>query len=247
MPIAASDLKAFGAVNHAEDDTSIQGGAISTVKRIEFTPIAANDDIEALSSSGADTMNLTITARSTAGAIVSETLALTGVTAVIFSTIGVVERFMKGVLASAAAGVITIRRSVAGVTIATLEIGETEVRRLFYDATSEAGSTTRFEKVFLKNDHGTLTLTNAEIELTADPAATIRIGGAPSVDDSATVANRKAAPASVTFVDDSIIQAVPGNQLAAGEAIGVWAEMVRGAAAAAIKDTFTVQLAGTTV
>ena len=246
MPIAASDLKAFGAANHAEDDTSIQGGAIATVKRIEFTPIAANDDIEALSDNPADTMNLTITARSIAGAIVSETLALTGTTAVIFSTIGVVERFMKGILASVAAGIITIRRSVAGVTIATLEVGETEVRRLFYDASSESSETTRYEKVFLKNDHGTLTLTNAEIELTADPAATIRIGGAPSVDDSATIADRKTAPASVTFVDDSVAQAVPGNELAAGAAIGVWTEMLRGASAAAIKGTFTVQLAGTT-
>ncbi len=246
MPIAASDLKAFGAANHAEDDIATQGGAISTVKRVEFTPITANDDIEAISDNAADTMNLTITARDTAGSIVFETLALTGTTAVIFSTIGVVERFMKGILASAAVGVITIRRSVAGATIATLEIGETEARRLFYDAASEVGATTRYEKVFLKNDHATLTLTNAEIELTADPAATIRIGGAPSVDDTATIADRKTAPASVTFVDDSVAQAVPSNQLTAGQAIGVWAEMLRGAGAAAIKDTFTVQLAGMT-
>lgn len=246
MPIASSDLLAFGAANHAEDDVATQGGAIALVKRVEFTPMAANDDIEAISDNVADTMNLTITARDTAGSIVSETLPMNGTTAVIFSTIGIVERFMKGVLASAAAGIITIRRSVAGADIATLEAGETEVRRLFYDAASEAGSTTRVEKLFLKNNHGTLTLTNAEIELTADPASTIRIGGAPTVDDSATVSNRKGTPASVTFVDDSVAQAVPGNELAAGEAIGVWAEMIRGASAAAIKDTFTVQLAGTT-
>lgn len=247
MPIVAADLKAFGAANHAEDDTATQGGAISTVKRVEFTPLAADDDLEAVSDNAADTMNLTITARSTAGAIVSETLALTGTTAVIFSTIGVVERFMKGVLASAAAGTITIRRSVAGATVATLLAGETEARRLFYDAASEASVTTRVEKFFMKNDHATLTLTNAAIELTADPAATIRIGAAPSVDDSATVANRKATPASVTFVDDSVSQSVPGGSIAAQGAIGVWAEMVRGASAAAIKDTFTTQLSGTTV
>ena len=61
MPIVAADLKAFGSANHAEDDTSLQGGAISTVKRVEFTPIAANDDLEAISDNAADTMNLTIT------------------------------------------------------------------------------------------------------------------------------------------------------------------------------------------
>lgn len=247
MPIVAADLKAFGAANHAEDDTSTQGGAIDTVKRVEFTPLPGDDDIEAISTSAADTMNMTITARSLAGAIVSETLPMNGTTAVIFSTIGVVERFMKGVLASAAAGVVTIRRSVDAGDIATLEIGETEVRRLFYDAASEVGVTTRYEKFFMKNDHGTLTLNSAAIELTADPAATIRIGGAPSVDDSATIADRKTAPASVTFVDDSVSQAVPGGVIAAGSAIGVWAEMIRGAGAAAVKDTFTTELSGTTV
>jgi hypothetical protein len=39
---------------------------------------------------------------------------------------------------------------------------------------------------------------------------------------------------------------VPGGSLAAGAAIGVWAEMVRGAGAAAIKNTFTIELSGTT-
>lgn len=247
MPIVAADLKAFGSVNHAEDDTATQGGAISIVKRVEFTPLAANDDLEVLSDNAADTMNMTLTGRNAAGAIVSETKALTGTTAAIFSTLGIVERFLKGVLASAAAGIITVRRSVAGATVATLEVGETEVRRLFYDSASESSLTTRHEKFFMKNDHATLTLTNAEIELTADPAATIRIGGAPSVDDTATVANRKAAPASVTFVDDSVSQAVPGGDIAAASAIGIWAEMIRAADAPAIKDTFTVQLSGTTV
>ena len=179
MPIVAADLKAFGTANHAEDDTATQGGAIDTVKRVEFTPIAANDDLEALSDNAGDTMTLTITARSTAGAIVSEGLALTGLTAVIFTTIGVIERFMKAILASAATGTITIRRSVGGATVATLVPGETEVRRLFYDSASEVAATTRYEKFFMKNDHGSLTLNSAAIELTADPAATIRIGGAP--------------------------------------------------------------------
>jgi hypothetical protein len=247
MPIVASELIALQAANHAEDDTSTQGGAISTTGKVEFTDVAANDDLEAISSNAADTMNLTLWGRTAAGAIASETKALNGTTAVIFSTLGIVERFMKALLASAAAGTVTIRRSVAGATVATLEAGYLRTRRLFYDAASESGSTTRYEKFFLKNTNASLTLNSAAIQLTADPAATIRVGCAPSVDDTATVANRKAAPASVTFVDDSVSQGVPGRSLAAGAAIGVWAEMVRGASAAAIKNTFTVQLSGTTV
>jgi len=246
MPIAASDLKAYQAANMPENDSATVGGAIVTTGLVEFTDVAANDDLEALSDNAGDTMNLTLTGRSAAGAIVSETKALTGVTAAIFSTLGVIERFLKALLASNPAGTITIRRSVGGATVATIPPAKTSVRRLFYDAASEAGSTTRYEKLFMKNEHGTLTLTNAALKLTADPAATIRIGAAPSVDDSATATNRKTAPASVTFVDDSVSQGVPGGSLAAGAAIGVWAEMVRGAGAAAIKNTFTVELSGTT-
>lgn len=246
MPITTSDLKAFGAANHAEDDVSTQGGAIATSKRIEFTDLAAADDLEAVSDNAADVMNLTLTGRDTGGAIVSETAALNGTTPVVFSVLGTIERFMKGILASAAVGTITIRRSPGGATVATLAPGEVEVRRLFFDAASETTQTTRYEKFYMKNDHATLTLTNAEIELTADPATTIRIGAAPSVDDVATVANRKTAPAGVTFVDDAIAQVVPGGQLAAQSAIGVWAEMVRPASGAAIKATFTTQIAGTT-
>jgi hypothetical protein len=247
MPIAASDLKAYQAANMPEADTTTTGGAIATAGLVELTDVAANDDLEALSDNAADTMNLTLTGRNAAGAIVSETKALTGTAAAIFSTLGVIERFLKALLASAAAGTITIRRSVAGATVGTLAPGKTSTRRLFYDSASEAGATTRYEKAFMKNEHATLTLTNAALKLTADPAATIRIGAAPSVDDTATVTNRKTAPASVTFVDDGVSQGVPGGSLAAGAAIGVWAEMVRGAGAAAVKNTFTVELSGTTV
>jgi hypothetical protein len=247
MPIAASDLKAYQAASMPEDDASTTGGAIATAGLVEFTDVAADDDLEAVSDNAADTMNLTITARNAAGAIVSETTALAGTTPVVFSSLGVIERFMKSLLASAAAGIVTIRRSPSGATVATLAAGKTSTRRLFYDSASEAGATTRFEKLFLKNEHGTLTLNNAALKLTTDPAATIRIGGAPSKDDSATVTNRKTTPASVTFVDDGVSQSVPGGTLEAAAAIGVWAEMQRGAGAAAIKDTFTVELSGTTV
>lgn len=247
MPIIAAELTAVQAANHAEDDTATQGGAVATAGIVEFTDVAANDDLEVLSSNAGDTMNMTIVGRSAAGALVSETKALTGTTAAIFATLGIIERVMKGTLASAAAGTVTVRRSVAGATVATLLAGKTSFRRLFYDAASEVGSTTRYEKFFLRNENGTLTLTSAAIQLTADPAATIRIGGAPSVGDSATATNRKTAPASVTFVDDAVSQSVPGGVMAAGTSFGVWAEMVRGAAAAAIKNTFTVQLSGNTV
>jgi hypothetical protein len=245
MSILASELKAYQAANMPEDDTATVGGAIAPTGLVEFTDVAADDDLEALSDNAADTMNLTLTGRSAAGAIVTETKALTGTTPIVFGTLGVIERFLKALLASAAAGTITIRRSVGGATVVAIPAGKTSVRRLFYDSASEAGSTTRYEKLFFKNENATLTLNAAALKLTADPAATVRIGGAPAVDDTATAANRKTAPASVTFVDDGVSQGVPGGVLAAAAGIGVWAEMVRGAAAAAIKNTFSVELSGT--
>ncbi len=246
MAVLETDLKAYQAANMPEDDTSTVGGAINAAGEIEFTPLAADDDLEAVSDNAADTMNLTITGRDAGGSIVSETAALNGTTPVVFSTLGVIERVLKIELASAAAGTVTVRRSPSGATVKAINAGITSVRRLFYDSASEAGATTRYEKVFLQNENATDTLSNAEIELTADPASTIRVGCAPAINDSATATNRKTAPASVTFVDDNVAQAIPGDQLAAGDEIGVWIEMQRGAGAAAVKNTFTLQLAGTT-
>lgn len=246
MSITAAELKAFQAANMPENDSATTGGAIAATGKVEFTDIAATDTVTVVSD-GADTRTITVTGRNAAGAIVSEGLVLNGVTRVA----GAVqfERILK-IVASAgdASRTVTITRNnnPTYTAIGTLEPNLTSSRRLFYDSASEAGSTTRYEKFFFKNTNATLTLTAAAIKLTADPAATIRIGGAASVDDNATVANRKAAPGGVTFVDDGVAQSLPGNALAASSALGIWAEMVRGAAAAAIKNTFTVELSGTT-
>lgn len=242
----ATDIKTYAAVSRPEDDTSLTGGAIDTGALVEFTALAANDTLEALSDNAADTMNLTIHGRDAGGARVSEVRALAGVTPVAFST-NTLERFLKAVLASAPAGTITIRRSGAGATVATLLPGKTSVHRLFIDSASEAGATTRFEKLFFKNEHATETLNSAEIELTADPSSSVRIGVATAKDDSATITNRKAAPAGITFVDDGVKQSVPGGTLAAAEAVGVWAEFSRAGGAAGLKTSFSVTASGTSI
>lgn len=245
MPIASSDLKAYQSANMPEDDVSTSGGAINTSGLVEFTDLAASDDLEALSTSSSDTMNLTIVGRNDAGAIVSETKALNGTTAVVFSGLGVIERFMKATLATAPNGTITIRRSPGGATVATLPPGKTSVRRLFYDSSSEASATVRYEKFFWKNEHASLTLNAAKVKLTADPSSSIRIGLETSKNGTSSVSNRKTAPSGVTFVDDGVDIAVPGDTLEAGSAIGVWVEMTRGANAAPLKSTFTTELRGT--
>lgn len=246
MSVLTTDLKLYGSVNMPEDDVSTVGGAIDTTCELEFTEMAANDTIEVVSDNPADTMNITVMGRDAGGAIVSETKTLNGTTPISLSVLGTIERVLKIVLASAAAGIVTVRRTTGPTTIKAIPAGIISVRRLFYDSASEAGATTRFEKSFGQNANGISTLSNAAIKLTADPSASIRAGVAPSVDDTATATNRKTAPAGVTFVDDNVSQSIPGGALAAGEAIGIWVEMQRAGGAAAIKSNFTLELSGTT-
>lgn len=246
MAIAAADLKAYQSASHAENDVDTQGGAIATAGIVEFTDIAATDNVEALSD-GADVRTLTVYGRNAAGAIISEIITLNGATPV--TSTNTYERILKAVLSAAdGARTVTLRRATGDTLIASLGPNITSTRRLFYDSASDPSvQKIRFEKFFWKNTHGSLQLNAAAMKLTADPSVTIRIGCAPSKDDSATIANRLAVPASVTFVDDNVSQSVPTGALASAQAIGVWAEMTLAAGNAPVKSTFTTQLSGTSV
>ena len=252
MSVASTDLVAFASANMPEDDTSTSGGAIDTSTIVTFTDIAATDSVEAVSDNAGDTMNLTVTGRNAGGAIVTETQALNGTTAITFSTMGAIERFLTASLASAATGTVTIRRATGDTTIAQIGngvyTGLTDCRRMFYDSASEASQTIRYEKFFFRNNNATDTLTNAQVTLTADPSTSVRIATEDAVNDTNSATNRETAPTgNQAWVDDSTAQSLPGDgNLDATEAIGVWVEMTRAADAAAVKSTFTVQISGTT-
>ncbi|MCI0488924.1 MAG: hypothetical protein L0229_20220 [Blastocatellia bacterium] len=247
MAIVAADLKGYLSASMPENDTDTSGGAIDTAGRFEITDIVATDQVTVISD-GADTRTVTITGRDAAGGIVSEALVLNGATRVVGAQL--FERILKIVL-SAGDGTrtVTVTRddSPTFTVIATLGPNITKARRLFYDSASESGATTRYEKEFWKNEHGTLQLNNATVKLTADPSAKIEIGVATAKDDTGSVTNRKTAPGGVTFVDDGVAQNVPTGALAAGETIGVWVKMVLAGSAAPVKSTFTTELAGTSV
>lgn len=246
MPIVDTDLKKYAAANRPEDDTSASGGAIDTSCVLDVTQMGATSALEALSSNAADTMNLTITGRDAGGTVVPEVRALNGTTVVSFVT-NTLERFLKAVLAAAPAGNVTIRLAGGGATVAVIPAGKTKASILFIGSTSEGSPTTRVEKEFWKNEHATLALTSAQLALTADPSASVRIAVETAKNDTNSVANRKATPAGVTFVDDGVNVNVPGTQLEAGSAIGVWVELKRIADAAAIKSSYTTSLSGVTV
>jgi len=244
MSIAASDLIAYGSASRPIDDVSTTGGAIDTTDRPDFTQFTANA-VPAIVSDGADTRNVTIEGRNAAGAIVSETNALNGTTEVVFAT--TMERILTITIASSSGTrTVTVKQGAGGATRATVSINETSRTAFFRRSASESGGTIRYEKLFWKNTHATLTLNAAQITLTADPDARIRVGVAGSLNDTATVANRKTSPG-VTFVDDGVAQNVPTTIMAAGDRIGVWVEMNLPASDAAHRTTFTTQLSGTTV
>lgn len=248
MSIVEADLKSYASVDTPEDDVAQAGGAIDELRRLDFTQIAADDDVEVLSDSGADTtQNVTVDARNIAGAIVTEQVGpLTGVTAIIFSTIGVVERILKCEMDAVAAGVVTLRRSVALATVRDIPIGERGFEIFFYDSASESGPTIRYQKFFYLNDHATLTLNNAQVQFTADPQAIMDFALATSKDDSETTTNRKTAPSAISSFDDAQ-KSVPSTTLEAQSRIGVWARMQLIADDTPKKDTFTSELTGTSV
>lgn len=246
MSILVTDLKNYQSANMPQDDASTSGGAIATAAIIDDMILAANDTLKVKSTIAGDTtQTVTVTGRNAAGAIVSEVQTLNGTTAVSYAT--TFERILKVVMSATSTGTVTLYRSDGTTAVVALPTLKTSVRRLFYDSASAAGSTVRYEKIFWKNEHASLTLTTATLKLTADPAAVIRIAGATAVDDSGSVANRLTLPGGLTFVDDNVSQAVVGNALAASSAIGVWVEMTLAGSNAAIKNTFATQLAGNSV
>lgn len=245
MPITANDLILYASANMPMNDTDPSGGAIDTTIRPAFTQMTANAQI-AVVSDGADTRQITITGRKPDGSLVSETLTLNGTTEVL-STL-TYERLLRAVLATTdAARTVTIRQGAGGATLATIPPGEKGVTATFIDSASSDVTENRYEKVFFRNSHATLTLNSAKVTLTGDPAGKIRIGLASAKNDNGQVTNRKTAPAGVTFVDDNVALDVPGNTLEAGSAIGVWVNQTLNAGDAPVRSTYTLRLSGTSV
>lgn len=246
MP-ASTDVVIYHSANNPDADTGTQGGAIDTLRRPDFTQIAADDDIEQVSSSAADTMNGTLTTRANSGAIVSETRALTGTTAVIFSTTGVIDRVLQYELASAPAGTITARRSVAGATVRVVPIGERGFSAFIRKGASDPVATKNiYGKLHIKNTHATEACVNAKVRQNADPSGKVTHLLAAAKGDSATSSNRVTAPAAADTQDpdtfDDTDKSVPGTDLAAGESIAVWLRLALAAGDAPLNTTYTPDL-----
>jgi hypothetical protein len=231
-------------------DTAI-GGAIDLTIRVVFTDIVATDEIEILSSSASDTTEtITVHGRNAAGELVNDVETLNGVSVVTITGTDF-ERVLKIVKSSATVGTVTIRDQDTDATIATMEPAVLEIRRPFYDAAADASggsARTYYEKVFFKNNHGSLTLTAAEIKEQADPSTNVSfdlestLGGS----DTNGAGNRQTHTGGYTF--DSADKPVANSQnLTAGAAQGCWMALDLAAGAAAQNTSVTMRVSGNTV
>jgi hypothetical protein len=148
-------------------------------------------------------------------------------------------------MSATAAGTVTVRKSAAGATYRQIPIGERGFSAIFRKGSSAVGSTVNYYvKFFWKNTNATNALLAAQVSESADPSGTITHGLAASQNDSGTSTNRLTAPGGVTFAGTAAN--VPGTDLLATQAIGTWLNMTLSSGAAAIRSTYTSQLAGST-
>lgn len=250
MNVSASDIVIYGSANMPEVDGATAGGAIDTTVRV--LPDSAslyntlNDTVEVLSSASGDTtQTVTVYGRNSGGTIISEVINLNGTTVANGAT--TFERIEKIVVSGTHTGTITVRKATGDNLIVSIEPGVLTIRRPFYDVSADvSGGSQRkyYEKVFVKNNNGTNALLGATIQENSDPSNKTAFALAGSVNDSGSVANRQTAPGGLTF--NSSDKTVPGTDLAAGSAIGVWFELTLPAGDPATKTTYTLRITGST-
>ncbi len=243
MPISSSELVLLSCASRPENDTSASGGAIDATRRPSFIQLSTTSALT-IASDGADTRSLTVKGRVASGALDTETIVLNGTSNVVGTK--VFERIHSADLSTAdASRTVTVKQG--STTLATIPPNEVGFLGLFINAAAEATATVRYEKVFWKNKNASLALSAATVTLTADPDSKIKIGLAPTVNDSVSVSNRKSAPSSVTFVDDGVAQNIPGVNLNAGSAIGTWIQQSLDANNSPLKGNFTTKLEGQSI
>jgi len=252
MPITAADIKFYGSAVMAElDTTPNQGGAIATSIKMLFIDISTTDNVTIISSAAGDTtQTVTIFGRDASGAIVSEALSLNGVSRVVGAQL--FERILKVVINAAHTGTVTVTRD-NGPTyteIASMPTGILQVRRPFYNVSADVdGGSTRtfYEKIFIKNEHATSALLNAVIQELSDPTGNITFDLETPVDGTNTSSNRITTPVSGMLGSfDNNNKSVPGTNLAAGSAIGVWLLLTLPDGSAPAKSTYTFRVNGAT-
>lgn len=246
MSVTASDIVIYSSQNMPTNDTDTSGGAINSGVRLVFDDIVATDVIKA---SGAvqDSGTLTITGRSSAGAIVSDTLSLSGTTL----TTGTqqFERILVVAYDSVATGTITLRDASTSANIGQIIATESGFRRPFYAATAEAtgGSDKElYEKGYLMNlNTGTALLSAQVSEVSSGLFAKVAFALEDTLASTQSVANRLAVPTG-TGPYGTGPSGVPGTDLNPLGYLGVWLQLDLNAGDTAQNSFYQIQVSGST-
>ena len=237
--ILPANLVFYASANVPDIDTGTAGGAIDSNRRLEFTPLVATDNIEVVSSA-ADTRQITIDGRLADGTFVSEAITLAGTTPQ--TSVNVFERILRAEMSGAAISqVVTVRRATGDTLIRQIPANELGFMAIFRRNDAPG---TFYQKGFWLNNHGSLTMTSAQVKEQADPVGRITFALAGSINDTGTVANRLTSPG-LTF--DNSDKAVPGDQLAPGDRIGVWFKLTLPGGDPDHHSTYTTHLTGHTL
>lgn len=248
MPLTESDIQYFASANMPENNSSTSGGAIDLTTKVLFTDISTTDNVTVKSDNAGDVSAITITGRLASGIIDNEILTLTGTTRVVGSKN--FERILKVEMSSDPSGIVVVTRdnSPTYTNIASLSGTIKNARRLFYDSGADvSGGSSRdfYEKVFVKNTHSTLALTNAVINEYSDPSGMITFDLEDAKNDTNSVASRlNTSPTGMLSSFSGSSKSVPGTYLGAGESIGTWLKLTVAAGASPGKSTYTIRLTG---
>lgn len=257
MAIVAADLKAYASLNPAgdppgpDDDTDASGGGIDSLYQVIFSgaqiDTGGGDDLEVVTDGAQGGTTITVVARHATGVLETSAaivIANPGPTAITFP-VGLdndIVNIHSLTLSAAAAGgtTVTLRR-VAGATVHVVPAGERGAIRLFRNASSDPVlGRTRYEKMFLKNDHATLSLLAASADQTADLSGKHAFALETSVDGTESLGNRLGtAPTNVTAFGTTAITLLAATtvaDLASGSAIGLWVRQTLGIGDAPISD-----------
>lgn len=258
MPVLSTDIVFFGSAVMPEDDTTTGvGGAIvfgsggAACVKVAFTDISPSGLVEMVSSAAGDTtQTVTLTGLNSVNSEVSEVKTLNGTTAVDFTTNWKV--IWKAVKSATTSGTITVRKDVAAGDLmifdkrtAAVAFEVMTIRRVHYKMNSETGTEINMEKIFPKNLHATDTLSSVTIAQLSDPTGLYTFALASAINDTGTNGGgntRTTDGTGLTYNDTT--KAVPGGNLASGDAIGVWLKASLGAAQAATISTFGLQVVG---
>tara|TARA_Y100001973_G_C5185142_1_gene327342 strand:+ start:1125 stop:1871 length:747 start_codon:yes stop_codon:yes gene_type:complete len=238
MSIIDSDIVLYASQNMPQSDSSTTGGEINSGVRVVFTDIAGYGKISAFSNNSNDTGNLNITGRDAVGIIKTDTIKLSGTTAVvgtqIFDTILVCSTDYF------ASGEISIQESSSNSGVGKIFPHESGFLKPFYDATANiAGGANKelYEKIFIKNNNLVNMFSGVSVtEVNSGLYNVVNFGLEKSQKYNESTSNRTVAPTGITNYGagpSGLSEPIVSNSYQ-----GIWLKLTLNAGTERIKSSF---------